>query len=254
MEDLNPETAFNIVNRYLGWGDPGEGGIWFVGIEEASKWGDAEDDHPDEVQMDELERAREQIKRRDQCVQDGWYEYSKWKPKEKSSALRVIAEIASELSKSSLSVVDYKSDKLWRKGCNVFQTNLYPLGRPTTRDWPERYKKLFNLGKEDFFQYEEKVKTRFDGIKERWGKSKPQATVCFGTSAQYKDKFQHCFLDGQGFPLTEHPTYKIFFNDARRVLICQHPASRSWRKGGFNKDKLVFIKDKLKNQWKVELP
>lgn len=255
MEDLNPETAFNIVNGYLGWGDPSEGGIWFVGIEEAEEWGIVEEDYPEEAQKDQLERARIQIKRGDQRLQDGWYEYSKWKSKEgKSHVLKVIAEISSELSGSGSSLVDYKKDRLWRAGYKVFQTNLYPLGKPTTSSWLPHYKKLFHLGPEDLSQYEEKVKKRLDKIKERWVESKPQATVCFGTSSQYKDKFQRCFLDGLGFPLTEHLTYRIYFNDARRILICQHPASRWWRKGRSDKDKLEFIKGKIKHEWKVKLP
>jgi hypothetical protein len=255
VDTIDPAMAFKIVNSYLGWGDPGEGGIWFVGIEEASDWGIVDEDYPDEVQIDPLERAWRQIKRLDQRLQDGWYEYSRWKPKErKSPVLEVMAEIASDSSGGCSSLVDYKKDQLWRAGCKVFQTNLYPLGRPTTSSWPPHYKKLFDLEQADFSRYEERVKKRLDKIKVRWVESEPQATVCFGTSSQYKDKFQYCFLDGQGLPLTEHPTYKIFFNDAHRVLICQHPASRWWRKGGSDKEKLKFIKGKLMDEWKVVLP
>mgnify|MGYP003393887095 CR=1 FL=1 len=236
MEDLNPETAFDIVNRYLGWGDPGEpnrSGIWFVGIEEAENWGN-------------LDIAKKQFKELELELIDGWYKNSFWEPTN-SQLLKVIKEIAEEFGVSK--------EILWRSGCRIFQTNLYPLGKPNTNYWPSHYKELFNFGKQDVDRYKEEVEQdRFHNIKNRWVSSKPQATVCFGTSREYMKGFMEVFLNGSQLPLKKHPQHSIYYSDEKRILISQHPASHWWRKSGSDKEKLRIIKSKLKDEWKVVLP
>ncbi len=242
--DMEDNTAFSVVNRYLGWGDPSEGGIWFVGIEEAGVWGGDNLSSILAVEEPIINLAKKQIKELD--LIDGWYKNSSWEPT-KSRLLKVIEDIADAVGVSRA--------VLWRAGCKVFQTNLYPLGRPRTRDWPPHYKKLFDFGKEDLDRYKKQVQEkRFPDIRKRWLLSKPKATICFGTSHEYIKGFAQIFLNGIDLSLKKHPQHKIFFSDETRVLISQHPSSHWWRKSGSDKEKLNVIKCKLRDEWKIAMP
>jgi hypothetical protein len=221
MEDLNPETAFNIVNRYLGWGDPGEGGIWFVGIEEADPWGEPDKEYPNDGQMSKLDRARNQIKSFKDRTRCNWYSCDTADALYKPTRTRVfpnIAKIVCNFSTIEKDRKNYRDNHLFREGCRVFQANLFPLGKPNTAKWPDYYKDLFGYDKGDRELYEEKVKeTRFKEIYRRWSESKPQVTICLGRS--YEDKFGELFNLQEGFKEL-HPfilcneSQKNFYNSA----------------------------------------
>ena len=49
---------FDLVSRYLGWGDPTGHGLWFIGIEEGSySYESAADIPPCQCEMEHLSRA-----------------------------------------------------------------------------------------------------------------------------------------------------------------------------------------------------
>ncbi|BFU92184.1 MAG: hypothetical protein NTAFB01_33710 [Nitrospira sp.] len=79
VETINPTRAFEIVNGYLGWGDPGERsrpGIWFIGIEEAVEWGKTNQKNISEAGEDPIDVAKRQINELKLELIDGWYKYS----------------------------------------------------------------------------------------------------------------------------------------------------------------------------------
>lgn len=250
MEDLSPETAFNIVNRYLGWGDPGEKGIWFVGIEEAGSWGNTEKEYPNEGQISKLDRARKQIKRFIDHTRCNWYscdtEDAPYKPT-KTRVFPNIAKIVCNFSTIERDRKKYRENHLFREGCRIFQANLFPLGKPSTANWPDYYKDLFGYGKDDRGLYEREVeRTRFDEIYRRWSESKPQATICLGRS--YEDKFGKLFCLREGFKEL-HPF--ILCNESQKILITQHFSSPHW--SNCVSDKVRIINDMLM-KWELKLP
>lgn len=250
MGKLSPARSFEIVNGYLGWGDPGEKGIWFVGIEEADEWGKPEKGYHEENEMEELDRARKQIERFKDFTKGGWYSCdttdADYKPTG-TPVFRNIAQIVCKFSASERDLRRYREDHLFREGCRVFQANLFPLGKPKSTDWPELYKQLFGYGKDDIKLYEKEVeKTRFGKMFQRWSESKPQATICLGRG--YVDKFKNLFGLPEQFK-DLHPY--ILCDESRKILITQHFSSPHWNRG--ISEKLEVIAAKLA-EWKLALP
>lgn len=133
IEELSPARAFKIVNRYLGWGDPGERGIWFVGIEEAEPWGNHEPEkHPEEMEINELDRARKKIKRFNDDTKGNWYSCITQDTPAKTPVFQYIAKIVCKFSATENDWTKYRKNHLFREGCRVFQANLFPLGKAKT--------------------------------------------------------------------------------------------------------------------------
>lgn len=83
---------------------------------------------------------------------------------------------------------DYRKRFLCTKGTQLFQANLFPLGKPTRASWPKHYESLFGFGEQDRSGYEAYVKNwRFGRITKLWRESEAQAVVCFG-----KEGWTHC--------------------------------------------------------------
>lgn len=250
MEELSPARAFKIVNGYLGWGDPAEKWIWFIGIEEADPWGKIEKGYPKEAQMNPLDRAKNQIKRFEERTQGNWYSCATtdevYKPT-RTPVFRNIAQIVCKFSAKEKDCKTYREKRLFREGCRVFQTNLFPLGKPKTTEWPDYYKQLFGYGKDDIRLYEEEVEnTRFPEILRRWSEGEPQATICLGQD--YVHKFKNLFGLPEQFN-NLHPY--ILCDESRKILITQHFSSPHWNKG--ISEKLEVIAAKLA-EWKLTLP
>lgn len=80
-------------------------------------------------------------------------------------------------------MAEYRDDELWREGSWIFQSNLYPLGKPNLREWPEHYEPLFGFSEHDRAEYKSAVrKIRFPLIRKFREESKRQATICFGNA------------------------------------------------------------------------
>ncbi len=75
-------------------------------------------------------------------------------------------------------------------------TELFPLGKPKTSDWPDVYKQLFGFGRDEWKAYKKATyEKRFPRIRARWSDCRPQATICFGK--EYWDDFRCLFHLGQ---------------------------------------------------------
>ena len=163
--------AFEIVNRVLGWGDP-KNGIWFVGLEEATCF--KEDDVRDYVSRDEIQPVSEE-------------ERKKWRRPGKQIrdyTAKIVIPLSLKFRRKESEWGDYSKKTLWTENSGVCQINLYPLGKPKRRSWPDHYKDLFGFGASDRECYERTVKeTRFAAIKEARKSHNPLATICFGKEA-----------------------------------------------------------------------
>jgi hypothetical protein len=163
-----PSERFAIANEMLGWGDP-QGGAWFIGLEEASVWNN--DNLPQLLALQG----------------ESYVSETKWNWKELGASGRGIRDYTSKIvqplsqSHRERSWKEYRDEKLWGQGSKVFQSNLYPLGKPSLKDWPEHYGDLFGFGLKDRERYREVVrKTRFPLIQRLRERQCPQAVVCFG--------------------------------------------------------------------------
>ena len=161
---------FAIASNYLGWGEP-VGGLWFVGLEEASPW--------TEPDLDRLEGAAE--------FSPHSADLDLAALGRKGSAVRSLtSRIAHQCSESYANRPrqEYLNERFWRPGCKLLQLNFYPLGKSSWADWPSEYEVLFGLTQKDRREYERMVRLdRFSRISARWKSHFPQAVICFGKAA-----------------------------------------------------------------------
>ncbi len=126
---------FYCLLQYIGWGDP-NGGLWTMGIEEAEEWIKDEE-------ISNLDLVRKKIKE-NFCKeyepvpnQQKITKEEKAKKKKNDQVRDVSAKIACGISASCRDWqrhwMDYKKDRLWKKGSKVFNGNLYPLGRKSLK-------------------------------------------------------------------------------------------------------------------------
>jgi hypothetical protein len=231
MRTTEQNRLFEIVNNFLGSGDPIEHGpgIWFIGIEEAAGW-----------------KSKEEVEK----VQGKWYVPGEGEVKvDRGKVYPWIAKIVCVSRGETKANANWRNS-LFRRGNKVFVANLFPLGKPKTTDWDNSYEKLFGYGPQDLKEYEENVKaTRFIEFSNHWNESRPKATVCFGTSRR-KD-FERLFSPGK---INFEPlTYDILCNEEKRILLTQHPSSRHWNKDQKGSAKLLAIQQQL-SKWGINLP
>ena len=166
-----PTKAFHAVNNYLGWGDP-SGGLWFIGIEEASGWENAKNGQG--VVSFYKTRCPYEI-----GTKTDW---SKKGPKGKQIrdfTSKIVAPLSRAINGKSWE--EYRDEYLWLKGRKVFQANLFPIGKPKQAGWNRRFKTLFGFGSNQQYEYREYVRNlRYPLIQDLRAKFKPQAIVCFG--------------------------------------------------------------------------
>lgn len=180
--------AFAAANGYLGWGEP-KGGIWFVGIEEATNLLGL----PDDALVAEYRRLGE--------VSPHEHDRS-WarSPVVGGRAIRQgTARILSAVSREAcLRAVEdrvawYHDHMLWAPGSSTFQANLYPLGKPRLAEWPEPFQRRFGLGPGDDAKYQRELeRTRWPRLRQLRKDCRPQATICFGRAswAEFRRVFE----------------------------------------------------------------
>jgi hypothetical protein len=170
----SPTPAFECANRCLGRGEA-SGGLWFVGLE------DADDCGPEDTQPDVIEYYAKQGNPEVLPCDD-----RDWSKLRSGLAIRAYTcKIANTLSREPMDTWKaYLQQRLWKTGCQLFQANLYPLGKPRRADWGSNFGEVYGFSAEHRDDYERYVRqTRFPEIARLWRRSKPQAVVCFGKEA-----------------------------------------------------------------------
>jgi hypothetical protein len=178
---------FDLMCRTIGWGDP-YGGLWFVGIEEAVPW----------RTLDEIAdfRNRPTLRKHEINGHTVDTDMVRSNPVGRRQIRNYQSYIASELSSGGPHSMDaYRDERLWRDGSAVFQSNLYPLGKPKeSESLPEYYRDLFGYGPNDVKEYQCDTKAvRFPLVRLSHLYFKPQATVCFGKGRDNWGRFVELF-------------------------------------------------------------
>jgi hypothetical protein len=167
----SPTLAFECVNRCLGWGEP-YGGLWFIGLEEASDF---------ECSQVEIVEKYERLGNPEFLPCDDARDYSTL-GREGAAIRAYTCKIANEVSREPTDTWRaYRDRRLWKSGCQLFQANLYPLGKPRRKDWSEKFEEIYGFSSEERKAYESHVRqTRFLALASLWRRSAPQAVICFG--------------------------------------------------------------------------
>jgi len=231
-----PTDAFHAVNRYLGWGDPA-GGVWFVGIEEASGW-EGSKNKQEVIDCYQNRCPFEEVKEMTDWSKNGH------KGKQiRDFTCKIIAPL-SDLGRQ-ISWEEYRNQYLWVKGTKVFQANLFPIGKPKQAQWNDRFKTLFGFGSGEQNEYHKLVRNlRYPLIRDLKALYKPLAIVCFGKTcwAEHQQLFH---LNGGGEKIFDG---KILVYDNERIILAPF-----FGNGQMSDEMAKAIKDVLLG-WSVKLP
>jgi hypothetical protein len=179
-------TDVDILTKFVGYGNP-YGAVWFMGFEEADEWGnDPEADA----------RAFERYKGRAYPIVPGELEANEAKRHRKGLPFTPVYDIMSKVlvaaTRSGVDPLQYRNTKLFQASGETFQANLFPLGKPTTKAWPEGYKALTGCNTaEDFYRTVTPI--RFPMLRREWEHFQPRVTICFGDATTNWSHFKELF-------------------------------------------------------------
>jgi hypothetical protein len=209
---MSATEEFQIVNQWLGWGEPNEG-IWFIGVEEAFGW--------ECKSQEELVSSRQKIRamkdmRYSECSDKSTRGNVNWPVAVGTAKIASIAK-GNDISDWR----KYREEELWLPGCKVFNGNLLSLGKPSlAHDLPQGFVELFGFGENDYGRYYEQVKQdRFEAFRLFRNEHRPRAIVCFGMShwIQFKELF--AIVDEKATIESELQT-QVYENN--RVILTRH--------------------------------
>ena len=176
-----PQELLAVASRFLGYGDPISARIWFVGIEEA-------DPFPTKEAILALPQRPFVISEVQQGVIPRVYQ--------------IIGKIMAGLRGEDWETAWYRycTDRLFRKGSEAIQMNLYPLGKPRIQDWPASYAEWFQLSRPEYYAIVQES-DRFNNIREVCAQHVDHLTICFSGVEMRGD-----FLQVKGHLRREHGT------------------------------------------------
>ena len=212
---------FQILQKYLGWGDPIRG-LWCIGLEEAGVFDKNTILSLMGITVSDVDKAPE--------------------PNDKvaSKTSRIVAQLHEGSDSHS-----YRNDYLYRSESKVFNGNLWPIGKPTVKAWPHHYDALFGLTEAEYRTFKShNSNLRFNALDQLRLKAKPQAIICYGKMAW--PEFRRGFIK-QDKPDFVEENLRIEVYEEDKVILCSH-FSR-----GLTNDALDYIVNCLRH-WKVNIP
>jgi hypothetical protein len=163
----------NNALRFLGYGDPRNARLWFVGIEEALGFEKPED-------LDKI--VEQSFTAYDGCEGSPTPVYA------------IISQIVTGLLGQSWEEEwpAYRDKRLFSKGSEAVQANLYPLGKAHVNTWPKEYSDWLGLSAEQYYEWiSDEISGRFAFIRQTRSEFSNPVTVCFGTTVWHD--FIKCF-------------------------------------------------------------
>ena len=206
----SPAERLDTFMKFLGYGNPFEpfpgrkGSLWFIGIEEA-------------LDSCETSSADASVIK---CYGKQWKHTDVDATTEKTGVYVTIAKLAVLLNEAARSDGEehchrdadnwatYRRNELFQEHsrAGVFQTNLYPLGKPrATEPLPTHYWEIF--GFDDSNSYQRICENqRWQDIRNLKSQAHPWLTICFGKN--YWDKFSACLKLGEKESRGQFELYK----------------------------------------------
>ena len=145
------------ASRFLGYGDVNSARVWFIGLEEALALNDLES-LPSEPFMPY-----------DGCAGSPTPVYV--------IMSKIIVGLRGADWRNDWSI--YRNERLFNKGSEAVQANLYPLGKPNMADWP--YAEKLGCSAEDYYRLLDSDEfNRFASLRELRMEHGDPLTICFG--------------------------------------------------------------------------
>jgi len=239
MADFQNAT-FEKLCRYLGWGDPNNHGLWFIGLEEGGTARSVRQTEDWFREQSDLVRDGDIIYGGDTYPSCSPNRFAKWE----SRVPYYAASIACAVSASGLDVYGYMQQCLWRPGQGVFNANLYPLQKSEWNSWPDECIELSGFKQQQWPEYKDLVRdTRHQWLYSYLSAKKPQAVVCFGMVGW------PYFCEALRLAEREPSPYGIVSYPEERVLLVPFFDNRQMGGG-----KASRIADILLKEWNVSIP
>lgn len=223
--------SFQIVNNWLGTGDP-DNGLWFIGMEEAGTF-----------------------TKRDVDL----YRGKQYAPIQTNDAIKSIDKVATKTAQIVATLCgitrykEYRDSFLWREGNKVFNGNLLPLGRPKTTSWPKEnddglsYEELFGLSFDDYKKNFSIIKNdRIKKFQQFRIEKHPQAIVCFGK--RFWNEFKVIFATVDDPKISHDEKNNLVFFERNKLVLTGH-----FSRGRWMTDKSVCLVANKLRDWNVSI-
>lgn len=157
---MQSHERFNVINRFLGYGNPSTASIIFIGIEEASSWSKEDVERmvgqqniSNEQWIDAINRRLTLLAgsertdqplflKRETYLSDVW---SVGKPQNEDFKITEKMEVIMSLAiqRRNADPLDYWLNHI--DELHEMQSNLFPLGAKSVKHWPDFYPSIFDV-------------------------------------------------------------------------------------------------------------
>jgi hypothetical protein len=211
----DPAGNFERVSRYIGWGDPGPGSLWFIGIEEGSYTYESEDDIA-ETLTNVVRSGDITYGSQSKSLLPSKRRFADWAGDIPAWVSKIAAPLTEREPHPDWS--SYRQEDLWEPGKRVFNANLFPLPRPSIASPTLHYNNLFGIDMADDASYRKRCQKRHDWLYSFWRMQKPTATICFGKGEwETFRKVLHITSEPVSTPLTKR--FVVYATEERPVIL-----------------------------------
>ena len=204
------ENRRELLNYLLGIGDHETAKVWFVGIEEAGGW---TKEYIDEIKGYENKDFNPVKSGR---ITEDANKYGNKFTKVYDIMSKIVVGLQGNEWQNKWK--EYRDKKLFTKGNEALQINLYPLGKKHVGDWPQEYEKWFGFTtREEYYKWiSEDENRRFAQIRKKREKHGNPLTICFGKS--FWSDFIKCFNLKDRLYKGYQDTF-IFYEEEKVILV-----------------------------------
>jgi len=181
--NLNRKAVYRHATNFLGYGNPHNAHVWFVGLEDVRTI-----------------RSRRQLR----CMPTQFNLYRSDVGEASPSVYTVISKVMMRLKGDDRSTAwrEYKTRLLFQPDGDALLANLYPLGKRVEQDWPREYQQWLNMTAQEYYAWiQSNELPRLEFLKKCRARFGEPLTICFGKN--HWEHFARCFAGGNDDVLHE---------------------------------------------------
>ncbi len=196
--NLNRRAVYRHATHFLGYGNPHNAKVWFVGLEDVR-----------------TVRSRSQLRSMPTRINLYRSDLGESSP----SVYTVISKIIMRLKgdKRSTAWREYKIGHLFQPDGDALLANLYPLGKRVEQDWPHAYREWLDMTADQYYGWIQSSELpRFEFLKRCRSQFSEPLTICFGKN--HWRHFIRCFA-GEEDPVIDFGRFR--FIPLRKLILTE---------------------------------
>ena len=169
----NRRAVFRHATHFLGYGNPHNAKVWFVGLEDVRTL-----------------RTRHELRSLPTQINLYRSDLGESSP----GVYTVISKVVTRLKGDERSNAwrEYKTDHLFQPDGDALLANLYPLGKRVEQDWPHDYQEWLDMTADQYYEWiQSRELPRFEFLKRCRSQFCDPLTICFGKN--HWQHFTRCF-------------------------------------------------------------